>query len=131
MGEGLSPVQAPNIVAFAEHVDAFYRALEDRAMDTIATYEDARLRGYFAGSQQFSDYYASLAAQLRGAEFSHARPQLTQIREFWFDGPDLAHVEVLIHGNHQRLLRFWGIQVVRVDTWRYDGSTWLLSPGQL
>ncbi|MCS5638495.1 MAG: hypothetical protein NZ990_18420 [Myxococcota bacterium] len=130
-GSGLSPVQAPDIVAFAEHVDAFYGALEDRAVDTLATYEDERLRRYFAGPREFSDYYASLAAQLRGADFRHARPDATQVREFWFEGPDLAHVEVLIRGYHRRTLRFWEIRVVRVDTWRYDGSTWVLSPGQL
>ncbi|NRA03224.1 MAG: hypothetical protein HRU00_11560 [Myxococcales bacterium] len=131
VGSGLAPAQDTEIVAFAEHVDGFYLSLEGRAVDTLATYEDERLRGYFAGPREFSDYYASLAAQLRGADFRHARPNATRVREFWFDGPDLAQVEVLIEGSHRRALRFWGIRVVRVDTWRYDGNSWVLSPDQL
>ena len=112
-------------------MDGFYLTLEDRAVDTLDTYEDSRLRSYFVGPREFSDYYASLAAQLRGAELRQTRPSAVHVREFWFDGPELAHVEVLIHGEHRRILRFWGIRLVRVDTWRLDGDTWVLSPERL
>ncbi len=127
----MSPVSDPSVVEFAERVDGFYQGLEDRAIDTLGTYDDAHLRSYFSSHREFSDYYASLSAQLRGAAFRQTRPTATRVREFWFDGPDLAHVEVMIDGSHQRMLRFWGIRVVRVDTWRRDGPTWVVSPGQL
>ena len=127
----LRPVSETEVLEFAARVDSFYRALEERSVETLATFDDEKLRGYFEGGAEFSDYYASLTSQLRGADFLHARPREIHVREFWFDGPDLALVEIEMVGDHQRTLRFWKIRTTRVDTWRRAGTTWVITPEQL
>jgi hypothetical protein len=119
------------ILIFAERIEDLYKGLEGRSVDVLATYKNERFREFFASHEEFVDYYASLTSQLRAASFRHGRAQRIVIREFHFEGPDRARVEVTLIGRHLRGLRFWELSVDRTDTWRRRGSLWVLSPDRL
>lgn len=124
-------VEEPDVVDFSRRIRSFYGALEHTRMDALMTFEDDRLRSFFAGPSEFSDYYASLASQLRAAQVRHAMPDRVEIREFRFEGAERARVELTILGHHQRSLRFWDIELTRVDTWERVDGTWLVTPEKL
>lgn len=125
------PVDDPEVLAFATRVDGFYRALVGVPLDVEMTYDDPRLRAYFESQRAFVDYYASLAAQLRDAQFRNTRAERVEIREFSFESPEKARVQVVLVGRHLRVLRFWEIEASRTDTWQLVDGRWLLKPERL
>ncbi len=124
-------VRDKEVLAFATRIERFYGALEGRAVPVMATFEDPALHVFFAEQSEFSDYYAALADDLRRAGFRNGRPERVEIREFRFEGSDRAVVDVAFVGRHMRGLRFWEIRVRRLDPWRLDGGTWVVSPAML
>ena len=127
----LEPVEDEQIVALAVRLDDFYRSLENRTLDTLATFEDRRLRSYFADDTAFSDYYASLASQVRRALVRHGRVEEVQVVEFSLADGDHALVRVHLRGSHQRQLRFWSVDLDRTDSWRRLSGRWFLVPEDL
>ena len=119
------------MVAFAERIEVFYRSLEDIPLDAEMTYQDEDLRAHFRDETSFADYYASLADQVRRASLRNGRAHRVEIREFRFEGPELARVDVSLYGRHLRGLRFWQIELERTDTWLLEEGAWLLSPEKL
>jgi hypothetical protein len=124
----LTRVDDVEIRAFASRIESFYTGLEGLPLDTALTFEDRALRAYFADPREFSDYYASIAEQVREARMRHAAPKRVEIVEFRFDRPDLARVEVQLRGDHMRGLVPWDVEVLRSDTWRQVGGTWYVTP---
>ncbi len=130
-GAQLEPVDDAEVVAFAERISAFYERLENKRLDSLLTFEDPQLRSFFRGDREFSDYYASLAAQVREASFRNARTDRVVVREFRFEGDSVAYVDLMLVGKHLRALRPWEIQIERTDVWRRVGGIWTLSPDKL
>jgi hypothetical protein len=123
-------VQDREVLAFSTRIERLYRTLEGRSLD-VGTFQNPEIREFFGSPEEFVDYYASLANQLREASFRHRRPERIEIREFRFEGSDRARVDVTLVGQHLRGLRFWDVRVRRTDTWRRRGSVWVLSPDRL
>ena len=124
-------VRDDHILTFAQRVERFYGSLEGRAVPVMATFEDPTLHVFFASRSEFDDYYALLADELRRAGFKNGRPERVEIREFRFEGADRAIVDVTFVGRHMRGLRFWEIRIRRLDAWRLDGGSWVISPERL
>ncbi len=127
----LKPVDERDIVAFAERISAFYGRLEKLPLNSLLAFEDAELRSYFEGDREFSDYFASVAAQVREASLRNTTADRVLIREFRFADEDLAEVDITLEGRHKRGLRWGLIELQRTDTWRRVGGTWSLSPDKL
>jgi hypothetical protein len=130
-GPALEPVSEEEVLAFAERIEIFYRSLEDTPLDSLLTYQDEQLRSHFRDEAEFADYYAALANEVRRASLRNGHAQRVEIREFRFDGPEVAFVDVALLGRHQRGLLFWEIELRRTDTWRLEGGTWILAPEKL
>ena len=130
-GGRLEPVEDEEIVALAIRMDDFYRSLENRTLDTLATFEDRRLRSYFADDTAFSDYYASLASQVRRALLRHGKVENATVLDFSLEEGDHALVRVQLRGRHQRQLRFWSVELDRTDSWRRLSGRWFLVPEDL
>ncbi len=127
----LEPVDERDIVAFAERISAFYGRLEKLPLNSLLAFEDAELRSYFEGDREFSDYFASVAAQVREASLRNTTADRVLIREFRFADEDLAEVDITLEGRHKRGLRRGLIELQRTDTWRRVGGIWSLSPDKL
>ena len=129
-GPGLQREQVADrdVLEFANRIETFYRSLELVPLDAQITFEDTELRAHFRDPDAFSDYYASIAEQIRGAHFRNGRANRVEILEFSFESPEQATVQVALVGQHQRALRFWEIQLPRTDTWLLVDGNWLLSP---
>jgi hypothetical protein len=130
-GPELEPVQDPEVLAFASRIEGFYRGLEGVPFDVEMTFEDERLREHFDSKAAFTDYYASLAAQLRAAQFRNTRAERVEIRDFSFETPERARVYVALVGRHLRVLRFWEIETSRSDAWQLLDGRWVLTPERL
>ena len=124
-------VEDADALRFAQRIQGFYGALENMPIDSLLTYESPELRAYFENERAFSDYYASLAGDLRDADFRNGRAERIVIDEFRFTGPGEATVDLTLVGRHMRRLRFWERKFRRTDRWRQVGGTWLLSPSKL
>ena len=127
----LEPVDEPEVLEFAARIEGFYRALERVPLDVAMTFHDQRLREHFRDDDSFTDYYASLADQVRSASFRNGRTDRIEILSFRFESQELARVELSLLGRHQRGLRFWEISLPRTDTWRLREGAWVLSPERL
>jgi hypothetical protein len=124
-------VADPEIAAFAARIDGFYRALEQRPLDSAATFEDPRLHAFFASPRDFSDWYASLANQVRDANLALGRAESVRVLEFRFDEPGVARVFVELSGHRGRRVLFRAVSIQRTEVWRQRDGTWLLSPEKL
>ena len=127
----LEPVDERDIVAFAERISAFYRRLEKLPLNSLIAFEDTELRSFFEDEREFSDYFASVAAQAREASLRNTRADRVLIREFRFSDENLAEVDITLEGRHMRGLRWGLIELQRTDTWRRMGGTWSLTPDKL
>jgi hypothetical protein len=123
-------VESSEVTDFYTRASEFYRRLEGRRFNSIASFRDAGLREYFGTDQSFVDYYATLADELSTASFERSVPLHTDVQEFLVDAPGRARVKVRIVGEDGRPLRFWATSVEREDRWeRRDGRWWIL-PGR-
>ena len=125
------PVEEPSVLALGERIGSFYALLEGEPLDTQLTYEDQELRTYFREDRDFTDYYAALANTVRREHFRNSIAQRVIIREFRLDGSDLAQVDILLIGQHERVLIFWDLEIEQTDVWRREAGDWFLSPDKL
>jgi len=130
-GGGEEPVQDPDVVAFAERIDRFYNIFQDTPLDIRATFDNPTLRSYFLSEEDFSAFYASLAAGARRSLLRNATPTRVEIDEFRFESENVAIVDVRFIGRHTRRLRFGEVEIARTDTWRRVDGRWILSPDKL
>jgi hypothetical protein len=121
----------PQVLRFAQRIDRFYRQLENLPLDVRLTFEDTSLRAYFSDGEQFSSYYASLADQIRKAQFRNSTAVRVDIGEFRFESDDKAVVELTLVGRHERALRMGELELERRDTWRLVEGRWMVSPAKL
>ena len=121
----------PGVLRFAQRIDRFYRQLENLPLDVRLTFEDTSLRAYFSDGDQFSAYYASLADQIRRAQFRNATALRVDIGGFRFEGDDKAVVDLTLVGRHERTLRVGELEIMRTDTWRLVEGRWMVSPAKL
>jgi len=124
-------VEAIDVVGFAERIEGFYELLEETPIDTYYTYENPNLRRFFRAEAAFADYYASLANQVRKVDLRYSSADEVVVKEFRFDGPTRAVVDVQLVGSHQRRLRFWDIEITRTDVWNRIDGEWVLVPAKL
>jgi len=130
-GGGEQSVEDPQVVAFALRIDTFYRLFLNTPLDVRSTFDNPTLRAYFQNQEDFSAFYASLAADARRSLLRNATPLQVEIDGFRFEGDDVALVDVRFVGRHTRRLRFGDVEIARTDTWRRVDGTWLLSPDKL
>ena len=132
-GGGPEPelVADERIVAFGQRIQGFYAELEGQPLDVKSTFEDRKLRDYFANETDFAAYYADLARQIRGRLFRNSIAVRIDIKEFRQQREDQIIVDLTFVGAHQRRLRRGDVEYARQDTWRLQGGTWLLAPERL
>ncbi len=132
-GRGVEPerVTDPEVLAFATRIEGFYRALEGVPLDVQMTFDDPGFRSHVRSDAAFTDYYASLASQVRAAQFRNAKAMRIEIRDFHFQSSARARVSVTLVGRHLRILRFWEIEFARTDTWQLSEGRWVLTPEKL
>lgn len=121
-------VESGEVQDFYARASEFYRRLEGRRFNSVASFRDAGLREYFEDEQSFTDYYADLADDLAVAHFQRSVPVGTAVDEFLVDGPGRARVKVKVIGRDGRPLRFWATAVEREDRWERRAGRWLLTP---
>lgn len=119
------------ILGFHERADAFYQRLAQRRFNTLATYNDPMLRGYFETQEGYSDYYARLAQELADAHFEKNRPLHAELQEFTMEGPGRARVRYRLEGKSGLPLRFWSTSIEREDVWQQANGRWWIVPGKL
>ena len=127
---GPMPSEA-EIAAFSTRIEKFYKTLEGIPLDALVTYENPDLRACFGSNSAFSDYFSALATAAREAKFRDSMARTVRIREFHFDGPESAIVEVEFRSVHQRALRFWSIGFDRYDEWALKDGVWQIVPAKL
>lgn len=126
-----APVSDEEALRFADRAARFYRTLQGVPLPALITYTDPALREYFASAAAFSDYYSALATAARQATLRDGQAESVRVREFRFEGPDQAVVDVVVIGKHERRLRFWDIALERRDVWRRIDGVWLIVPEKL
>jgi hypothetical protein len=125
------PPPGPESLAFVRRVESFYGALRGRGIEAFETYEDEKLRSYFATPEEFSDWYAAVANRVRASDLRFGRPEEVRIREIHFEGGDTARVEVVLIGPHERPLRLRPVEIEFEDVWERSNGTWMLRPDRL
>ncbi len=136
-GGGADPGASKPIVSdeeamrFALRAESFYRSLQGVPLAATVTFYNPELHRYFPTPSAFADYYSSLATIARQNTLRYGQARRVRIREFHFDSPDHAVVEVVITGKHERELRFWDIDLDRRDVWRRIDGVWLIVPEKL
>ena len=126
-----SPVSDEEALQFAVRAERFYHALQGVPLAATITFSNQDLHQYFPTQAAFSDYYSSLATVVRQNTLRDGQARSVRIREFHFDGPDQAVVDVVLTGKHERELRFWDIDLDRHDIWRRVDGIWVIVPDKL
>jgi hypothetical protein len=130
-GDRQEVVQDPRVLEFADRIQAFYGSIQQIPLDVRITYDNSKLRSFFANEADFATYYAQLAGELRRAQFRNATLQRVLIREFRFDGEGVAKVDLMLFGRHERALRLGELQLARSDVWQLRDGSWLVTPDKL
>jgi len=119
-------------IAFARRIVSFYGTLRGRPLEAFQTFQDAKLRAYFASPEAFSDWYAPVANRVRDSHLRFGTPEEVRIRAFRFVDADTAQVDVVLVGPHERPLRFGPVEVELTDVWRRsEDGIWMLTPDRL
>jgi hypothetical protein len=130
LSRGIEWVDEGAVVEFYERASAFYARLAQRRFDTISTYQDDALRGYFASEAAFADYYADLTGALVEAHFEKNRPLTLEVLEMRLEGPGRARVETRMVGEDGRPLRPGHVRLDRIDRWQRSDGVWRIEPGK-
>jgi len=128
--QGIQLVEQGAVVDFYERASSFYGRLARRRFDSIETYQDEALRGFFRNEQTYADYYADLAAALVAAHFEKNRPLVLEVVELQLEGPGRAHVQARISGEDSRPLRRGTVHLDRTDRWERSDGVWRIEPGR-
>lgn len=126
---GVEVLSASPELEFHERASKFYERLTGRRFNSLATFRDPALRGFFETPESFSDYFADLAQDLAEANFERNQPLATEVEEFAVDAPGRARVRVWIGGENGLPLRFWSTRLEREDRWERRGGRWWVVPG--
>ena len=124
-------IQDPDVISFAQRLQAFYGSIQNIPLDVRLTYDSSVLRTFFASDEEFAAYYASIAAQLRRAQFRNCTLERVSIVEFRFEKDDVAQVDLMLFGRHERTLRFGELELQRVDVWERRNGNWVVTPGKI
>ena len=124
-------VDAAALSGFVARIDSFYQLLPGRRFNTLDTFHDPALRGYFRSEDRFFDYYADLSQGLELAHFAKSRPDLARVVEFVFDASDRARVQVVLRGEDGRPLRPDTTDLIRIDRWEWAEENWWIAPEKL
>ena len=128
--QGIELVDDPGVIQFYERASTFYTRLARRRFDSIETYQDEALRGYFSSEATFTDYYAELAGALVEAHFEKNRPVALEVLELRLEGPGRGHVHARIVGEDGRPLRPGKVSLERNDRWERVEGVWQIVPGR-
>jgi len=128
--QGLELVDDAAVFEFYERASAFYGRLARRRFDSIETYQDEALRGFFRTDVNYSDYYADLAGALVAAHFEKNRPLSLEVLELRLEGPGRGHVHTRIVGDDGRPLRPGRVVLERNDRWERSEGVWRIAPGR-
>ncbi len=124
----VSVVADAEVAGFYRRATGFYRHLEGRRFNSVATYRDRFFRDFFRDEVEFATYYAGLARDLDEIHLERNQPLFTEVQEFLVDGPGTARVRVRIGGGNAMPLRFWSVSLLREDRWeRHDGQWWIVT----
>jgi hypothetical protein len=125
---GVEIVESSGVLRFYRRATAFYARMARRRFNTLATFQDTQLRGYFRDELSFTDYYAALANELAEHHFEKSRPLELEVQEWLVEGPGRARVKVRIEGANALPLRVRGVALEREDRWeRIDGEWWVVA----
>ena len=116
---------------FSLRAERFYHSLQGIPLPATVTFYNRELHQYFPTPSAFADYYSSLAMLARQNTLRDGQARSVRIREFHFEGPEQAVVDVVITGKHERELRFWDIDLDRRDIWRRVDGVWVIVPEKL
>jgi len=128
--QGLELVDDAAVFEFYERASAFYGRLARRRFDSIETYQDEALRGFFRSEASFSDYYADLAGALVERHFEKSRPISLEVLELRLEGPGRGFVQVRVVGDDGRPLRRGRVWLLRNDRWERVEGVWRIAPGR-
>jgi hypothetical protein len=128
--QGLELVDDKAVFEFYERASAFYGRLARRRFDSIETYQDEALRGFFRSEVSYSDYYAELAGALVEAHFEKNRPISLEVLELRLEGPGRGFVHARIVGEDGRPLRRGKVWLERNDRWERVEGVWRIAPGR-
>jgi hypothetical protein len=128
--QGIELVQDGAVVEFYERASSFYGRLARRRFDSIETYQDETLRGFFRDETSYADYYADLTGELVEAHFEKNRPLALEVLEVQLEGPGRARVRTRISGEDSRPLRRGTVHLERNDRWERSDGTWRIEPGR-
>jgi hypothetical protein len=135
-GAEAPPIQEPPVsdqeaMLFSLRAESFYHALEGVPLPATLTFNNPDLPQFFPTASAYADYYSSLATMARQKTLRDGEARKVRIREFHFDAADQAVVDVVLTGKHERVLRFWDIDVERRDVWRRIDGVWVIVPEKL
>ena len=128
--QGIELVDDAAVLEFYERASTFYARLARRRFDSIETYQDELLRGFFRSEAAYADYYADLADALVEAHFEKNRPVSLEVIELRLEGPGRGHVHTQIIGEDGRPLRRGRVQLERTDRWERLEGVWRIAPGR-
>lgn len=131
VAQGAQIVSDPAVIEFQMRAETFYDRFTNRRVNTLATYQDGLLRGYFRSDQEFMDYYANLAQALVEAHFERNEPLLAVVDEFLVEAPGRARVRFRMVGRNGLPLRFWSTSLAQEDRWERHEGGWRIIPGPL
>ena len=109
----------------------FYVRLTSRRFNSLSTFHDPALRELFQTSEAFADYYAALADALTVAHFEALRPERVTLERVEVLEPDVVLVTARFAGQNSLPLRWWSVELQRVDRWEQSSGRWWLIPGKL
>ena len=128
--QGIELVEQGAVVDFYVRASAFYGRLARRRFDSIETFQDEALRGFFRSETSYMDYYAELAGALVEAHVEKNRPLSLEVLELRLEGPGRGHVHARIVGDDGRPLRPGHVQLERNDRWERVEGVWRIAPGR-
>jgi hypothetical protein len=109
----------------------FYVRIINRRFNSLSTYHDPALRELFLSPEAFADYFAALADAFIEAHFEALRPEWVILERLDVLESDAALVTVRFRGQNSLPLRWWSVELVRVDRWEQVAGQWQIIPGKL
>ncbi len=109
----------------------FYVRIISRRFNSLSTYHDPALRELFLTPAAFADYFAAFADALVEAHFEALRPEQVTLERLDVVAPDAVLVTVRFRGQNSLPLRWWSVELVRVDRWEQVAGQWQIIPGKL
>jgi hypothetical protein len=129
-GEGTAPAR-DEMSRIDPLAQIFYERISNRRFNSIATFQDPALREFFLSEEAFADYFANFVQVLTDAHFEKNRATKMRIEDICIDEIGDALIRVRFWGDNSQPLRWWRVQLVRVDRWQTADGAWWVMPGKL